>query len=174
MWASLWLPRAYDERELAHVDHRSTAMGVLVHEAFPDERANGVAISRNILDPIYGDAYYFNAQAGEASVTNPAPGVTSDEGLYQFGLIAADHLHGAQQPGHRTGAGTVGDRGADVRAGRHPRPLSRRDSIPTGENHWFAVDIEWKLLGPERRLLIKQARPYNFGNAAVPTDCREF
>ena len=50
-----------------------------------------------------------------------------------------------------------------------------RDVIdPKHENHWFAVDIEWKRLGPERRLLIKQARPYNFGNADVPTDCREF
>ena len=48
---------------------------------------------------------------------------------------------------------------------------------PLGENRWFAVDIEWKLLGPERRLLIKQARPYSFGDSAgawdVPADCRE-
>jgi hypothetical protein len=173
VWSSLWLARAYDERELAHVDHRAAAIAVLVHEAFPDERANGVAISRNILDPIYGDAYYFNAQAGEASVTNPAPGVSSDEGLYSLGytppltyrgrssLVAGPVLAPAEVTGLMCALGVIHD---------HFRAVID----PQGENHWFAVDIEWKRLGPERRLLIKQARPYNFGNAAVPTDCREF
>jgi hypothetical protein len=36
------------------------------------------------------------------------------------------------------------------------------------------MDIEWKLVGPERQLVIKQARPFSFGRADVPTDCREF
>jgi phosphoenolpyruvate synthase/pyruvate phosphate dikinase len=60
VWASLWLPRAYDEREQANIDHARTSMGVLVHPAFPDERANGVAISRDLTDPIDGSAYYIN------------------------------------------------------------------------------------------------------------------
>jgi hypothetical protein len=34
---------------------------------------------------------------------------------------------------------------------------------PNQENSWFAVDIEFKLMGPERALVIKQTRPYNFG-----------
>ena len=85
VWASLWSPRAFDERESALVDHAAAAMGVLIEPAFTNERANGVAISRNILDPIYGDASYFNAQAGEASVTNPAPGVTSEQGTFESG-----------------------------------------------------------------------------------------
>ena len=173
VWSSLWLARGYDERELAHVDHRATAIAVLVHEAFGDERANGVAISRNILDPVYGDAYYFNAQAGEASVTNPAPGVSSDEGLYSFGfnpptvyrgrssLVTGPVLPPAEVEALMCALNVIHD---------HFRAVID----PTRENHWFAVDIEWKRLGPERRLLIKQARPYNFGNAVVPTDCREF
>ncbi|HXI56160.1 MAG TPA: PEP/pyruvate-binding domain-containing protein [Polyangia bacterium] len=174
VWASLWESRAYDERQLSRVDHAFAGMGVLVHEAFLDERANGVAISRNVLDPIYGDAYYFNAQAGEASVTNPAPGVTSEQGLYDWFTSPASVDY-------------------QSRSGLIPGPVLRRQELddlmcalgfihrhfkqrldPMNQNRWFAADIEWKLVGPARKLLIKQARPYSFGHADVPADCREF
>ena len=85
VWASLYDARAYDERLYAHVDESRVAMGVLVHPAFRDERANGVAVSRNVLEPTRGDMYYLNAQAGEASVTNPAPGVATEQLVYRWG-----------------------------------------------------------------------------------------
>ena len=44
---------------------------------------------------------------------------------------------------------------------------------PEGETRWFAMDIEFKLLGAARVLLVKQARPYSFGAREVPADCRE-
>ena len=44
---------------------------------------------------------------------------------------------------------------------------------PEDEDLWFAMDIEFKLVGPERRLFVKQARPYSFGSVEVPSDCRE-
>jgi hypothetical protein len=37
---------------------------------------------------------------------------------------------------------------------------------PLQSNPWFAVDIEFKLMGAERALVIKQARPYSFGREA--------
>jgi hypothetical protein len=40
---------------------------------------------------------------------------------------------------------------------------------PAGQNPWFAMDIEFKLLGDGRTPLIKQARPYSFGDE-VPSD----
>jgi hypothetical protein len=173
VWSSLWLPRGYDERELARVDHTAAAMGVLVQPAFPDETANGVAISRNVLDPIYGDAYYFNAQAGEASVTNPAPGVTSEQGVYEFGNPSRIRYTGQSS----LVSGPVAsqfelDGLMCALAAIHSHFKSRLD--PDDLDHWFAVDVEWKLLGADRRLLIKQARPYSFGRADRPTDCREF
>ena len=56
---------------------------VLLQPAYPSERANGVAISRNILDPIYG-SHYLDAQVGEALVTNPAPSVSTEELTFRF------------------------------------------------------------------------------------------
>jgi hypothetical protein len=44
---------------------------------------------------------------------------------------------------------------------------------PTGQNRWFTMESEFKLVGPARTLLLKQARPYAFGHADIPTDCRE-
>ncbi|MEO8213818.1 MAG: PEP/pyruvate-binding domain-containing protein [Myxococcales bacterium] len=173
VWASLWQPRAFDEREQALVDHTTAAMGVLVEPAFTNERANGVAVSRNVLDPIYGDAYYFNAQAGEASVTNPAPGVTSEQGTFRAGdppridtvsrssLIAGQVISPAELGTLMCALGAI-----------HDHFRGRLD--PARQNRWFAMDIEWKLLGPERQLVIKQARPFSFGRADVPADCREF
>ncbi|WP_437835925.1 PEP/pyruvate-binding domain-containing protein [Sorangium sp. So ce1153] len=175
VWSSLWNTRAYDEREFGHVEQARAAMAVLVHQAWQSERAQGVAISRNALDATRDSQYYINAQIGEASVTNPAPGVTSDEIVYTPPprTIKADYH-----------ARSSLSRGRDVlsfpeiqRLGcalesihAHYRPLVD----PEGENRLYAMQIEWKLIGPERRLLVKQARPYSFGALAAPGDCREY
>ncbi|HWO13535.1 MAG TPA: hypothetical protein VNN80_28735, partial [Polyangiaceae bacterium] len=44
---------------------------------------------------------------------------------------------------------------------------------PEGKDPWFAMEVEFKFLGPERQLLIKQARPHSFGRPAPFSDCRE-
>jgi hypothetical protein len=176
VWASLWNGRAYDERELAHVDQESVAMGVLIHPAFRNERANAVAISRNVLDPIRGDEHYLNLQAGEASVTNPAPGVVTEQVVwYRFAggtVPAADYQSQSSLVPGRVATQAELERISCVLAGIHDhfRPLLD----PATEDPWFAMQIELKLLGDARTLLIKQARPHRFGGADVPDDCREF
>lgn len=174
VWASLWNTRAYDEREFGHVEQSQAAMAVLVHEAWK-EQAQGVGISRNALHATRDSQYYLNAQIGEASVTNPAPGVTSDEMVY---------TPPPRSPRVDYQARSSLSRGHDVLTfaeiqslgcaldsiHRHFRPLID----PEQENSLFAMQIEWKLIGPERRLLVKQARPYNFGALDAPQDCREF
>ncbi|KYF91773.1 hypothetical protein BE20_13770 [Sorangium cellulosum] len=175
VWSSLWNTRAYDEREFGHVEQARAAMAVLVHQAWQSERAQGVAISRNALDATRDSQYYINAQIGEASVTNPAPGVTSDEIVYTpppRTIKAEYHARSSLTRGRdvlsfpevqRLGCvlGSIHD---------HYRPLVD----PEGENRLYAMQIEWKLIGPERRLLVKQARPYSFGALEAPGDCREY
>lgn len=178
VWASLYNARAYDERAYARIDDASVAMGILVHEAFRDERANGVAVSRNVLDPTRGDIYYVNAQAGEASVTNPAPGVVTEQLVYRWGRQPAIVYQSESSllpalAGNRAQVlddDEVFDLSCALRTVHDAfAPLLN----PDGTNRWFAMEVEFKFYGPERRLLIKQARPQGFGRDAPFDDCRE-
>jgi hypothetical protein len=175
VWASLWNTRAYDERAFGNVDQSLAAMAVLVHQAWQSEAAQGVAISRNALHATRDSQYYINAQVGEASVTNPAPGVTSDELVY---------TPPPRRPKVDYQSRSSLSRGGDVLSFAEIQGLGcALDSIhahfqplvdPERENRLYAMQIEWKLIGPQRRLLVKQARPYSFGTLDVPSDCREF
>jgi len=178
VWSSLWSRRAFDEREQVNIDQARVAMGILVHEAFPSERANGVGISRNILNPLYSFQHYFNFQIGEAAVTNPAPGVTTEqvvhwpEALWNSGAAELDY-----QSHSSLTAEPVMSLAEIRRASCVLRAIQGHFKLlidPGNLNRWFAMDIELKLLGDQRTLMVKQARPYSFGSAEIPADCREF
>lgn len=174
VWASLWNLRAYEERENSQVEQSQVAMAVLVHRSFPDERANGVAVGRNILDLVRTDQYYFNIQAGEASVTNPAPGVFTEQLVYQWPPRTPALTYqsfSSLLPDQRVITAT------EVRAlacavdaiQRHFRQVLD----PNEQNRWFTIETEFKFLGTQRQLLIKQARPYKMPDVDIPNDCRE-
>lgn len=71
-WASYWGFEAFEERRRERVDHRSGAMGVLVHPRFDDELEgnNGVATLTLTSDDA---TVVINVQRGDVSVTNPDP-----------------------------------------------------------------------------------------------------
>jgi hypothetical protein len=177
VWASLWNTRAYDEREFGHIDQSQVAMGVLVHQTFIAERANVIAISRDLLDPTRADIHYLNAQEGEASVANPAPGVATEQLIHHWRLIEGTPEIEYQAKSSLT-------HGSDVLSLRDVQAISCRlravhDHFqarldPGYENRWFAMDVEIKVVGPERQVVFKQARPYSFGRTSRPEDCREF
>jgi len=174
VWSSLWNTRAYDERAFGNVDQPRAAMAILIHQAWK-EAAQGVGISRNALHATRGSQYYINAQIGEASVTNPAPGVTSDEIVYTPPprQPKADYqAHSSLSRGREVlSLAEIENLGCALESIHlHFRPLLDPEEM----NRLYAMQIEWKLIGPERRLLVKQARPYNFGTIDAPTDCREF
>ncbi len=171
VWASLWQLRAYDEREYYSIDQGAVAMAVLVHEAFSSERANGVAISRDILEPSRGDKFTIDAQVGEALVTNPAPGVTSDE--FTYAITRTPNIERQSISSLNGGEPVLSDEESYrvacslAQIHDHFRPLVDPDS----KNSWFAMDIEFKFIGPNRQLVVKQARPYSFGQEAPTGWC---
>ena len=160
VWASMWNERAWDEREFYRVDHLIAAMGVLCHPNQDDERANGVAVSKNIIDPNW-TGYYVNAQLGESLVTNPDPNAIPEEFLiaqllgstrYTIQHVTYSNLVPEGQTVITTAqAEQLADRLASI----HNRFLPLYGGI-SGE---FAMEIEWKITSTGA-LQIKQARPW--------------
>jgi hypothetical protein len=173
VWASLWYDRAYDERALARVDQDRVAMAVLIHEAYAGvERANGVVVSRDVNNPLRSDTQYLSDQIGEASVTNPAPGVVSEALTYTWWSPSPiARLSGSSLTPSPVLTDPEVERVACLIRAVHAHFQGRLD--PERRNRWFTMEAEFKLVGPARTLILKQARPYSFGAVEVPADCRE-
>ncbi|MCP4443797.1 MAG: hypothetical protein GY811_00440 [Myxococcales bacterium] len=162
VWASAWNHQAFIEREFYRVLHDGVRMGVLVHPAFEDEEANGVAITINEFASNW-PAFFINSQLGEVSVTNPTGQAVPEQILYytwyeepEYEVITRSSLVAELEdwPG---GQGVLTEvelaELADMleRIHNHFRPL-----YPPRQD--FAMDVEFKL-APGRELVIKQARP---------------
>jgi pyruvate, water dikinase len=160
VFASMWNFRAFEEREFYRVDHFTAAMGVLIHPNEKKEQANIVAYTKNIYDPKW-PGFYFNAQVGEALVTNPPPGTTPDEFL-----VSAIGRNGEYETQYISHSSLI-DRGKTVlaedqvdrfvpameRIQAHFKRLYERSNDET-----FGMDIEAKVRS-DGSLQIKQARP---------------
>ena len=163
VWASVWSFKAFEERSLWNIDHMSVQMAVAVHEAFPDEVANGVVITQNIADySIPG--IYANIQVGETSITNPeggelpeiisiiespAPQRGVQSVLLQYSSLSPDSL--------------ILTDGEIYQLYQFIQKIQNR--FATLYNEYpdaLALDVEFKVMGPERMLIFKQVRPYVF------------
>ncbi len=90
VYGSVWGPRAYEERQFYGIDHRRVGMALLSHRSFPEEEANGVAITGNIFDQSGMEpAFFINVQAGGESVVLPDPGVFTDQLIYYFDQVGS-------------------------------------------------------------------------------------
>ncbi len=78
VWASLWNVQAFNERSYFSMDQTKVAMGILVHRSFPNEIANGVAITKNIYRES-NMGYVINIQVGNNSVVEPKAGEVCDQ-----------------------------------------------------------------------------------------------
>jgi len=159
-WASLWNERAWDEREFYRVDHFLAAMGVLCHPNQDDERANGVAVSRNIIDPNW-TGYYVNAQLGESLVTNPDPNAIPEEFLIAqlLGSTRYTIQHVTYSNLVPEGQTVITTAQAEQLADRLATIHNRFQALYNGDPGVFAMEIEWKITSTGA-LQIKQARPW--------------
>ncbi|KYF73740.1 PEP/pyruvate-binding domain-containing protein [Sorangium cellulosum] len=176
-YASAWKLRTFDERTYYGIDHRTIGMALLVHHNFPDEEANGVALTNNPFDPTgIQPAFYANVQTGgDVEVVAPPAGVTNDEFLYFFNQPnqPVTYLtHSSLMPEGQTvlSAAQIHQLGVALDA-IHER-FSPAYGPASGNNGWYAMDVEFKYdddasPGEPPTLYIKQARPYPGRGAAA-------
>ena len=156
VYASLWNFRAYEERAFYRIDHKSTAMGVLLHRNFKKEQANGVAVTDDVLYETDGN-YYLNTQIGEDLVTNPDAESSPEETLLGwwekdgFEIVrkstAADEplLDKKELDDMRQHLGRIHHKFAKL--------------YGKGKSDQFAMEVEYKIT-KEGKIVIKQARPW--------------
>lgn len=169
-YMSTWLFRTFEERTYYGIAHDSVGMALLVHWNFPDEEANGVAVTANPFDATGVDpAFYVNVQyGGDIEVVAPPPGVTSDQFLYYFSQPnqPITYLtHSSIIPKGDTVLSNVQAHSLGVALDAIHKRFSPAYGPAAGNNGWYAMDIEFKFddeaaPGKPATLYIKQARPY--------------
>lgn len=165
VWSQVWNPRAYEEREYFSMKHLDVGMALLVHANFPEEEAQGVAITNNPFDTTGNLAAFFvNAQTGNNDVVTPDLGVTPDAYLHYFynpGQPIVYTQHSSLVPE----GSTVLSVDQSQRLGIALNAIHRYfASAYSKVDEWYALEVDFKFddkLNPgSPRLFIKQARPY--------------
>lgn len=165
--SSLWLERAFWERELFGIKHADVGMAILVNPAFSDELANGVVVGGPGADGKF--ASWVNAQAGEASVTNPLEGEIPES----FTLVGGPTSLAITKLDTRSNLGNIflASSSDAIAANRaqlaelheatqklHAHFVAER--IAEGDKQAYAIDLEYKLMTEPTgvKLYIKQSR----------------
>lgn len=163
VWSSFWNFRAFQERDLFGINHESCAMGVLVHRSFPDEKANGVLVTKNMYRDKY-DGVTVNVQLGEESVVKPESGVTCDEfychNFNGFGSFVVDYRSTSSL---NNGKPILTETEIKKLFNISPtleRRLNQLWQKRKMSKAYYPLDIEFKYLGDDKKLYIKQARAY--------------
>ncbi|AXO78903.1 pyruvate, phosphate dikinase [Olleya aquimaris] len=168
VWSSLWYQRAFLERDYFNIDQNSIAMGVLVHRSFPNEKANGVAITKNLYRKNYlGNV--INVQVGEASVVQPETGVTCDQIICYSGsssklynqkriveIISHSNLNNGNLVMSETEIINLSEQLEKIKKHYYYNVYKSKQKYLE-----FGLDIEFKLDGENRDLYIKQVRYFN-------------
>ncbi len=165
VWASVWNFKAFEERSYRGIDHLAVGMALLSHRAFPDEEANGVALTNNPYDTTgLNPALYINVQLGGESVVLPPAGVTTDQILVfweqQGQPVVYLKRSNLVAPGTNVLTTTQLFALADALDRIHDFFRVAYGATPGA---WYAMDIEFKFEGEPGQapaLYIKQARPH--------------
>lgn len=166
VWASLWNLGAFEERQYYRIDQSTVQMAILVHRSFPNELANGVAVSKIIYTRpgMYYPGITINTQFGEASITNPDGVYTPEELIcYTFSLDPSseyiiEYLSKSNVP-EMNGANVLMP-DEIVKIAKFVQAIQEHFSVTL--MHYVDVDVEFKIdqIAGKRTLYIKQARPY--------------
>lgn len=163
VWASVWNEASYNERELFGIDQQNIAMGVLVHRSFPDELANGVVITKNIFRTNFS-GITVNVQKGENSVVKPEKGEVCEQFIiYHFntGTSDADFDVDYTSNSNLNNNEPILNRKEINNLFVVSKKIEEKMYRYWRKNRYHPVDIEFKIVGENRDLYIKQVRPFN-------------
>lgn len=165
VWSQVWNPRAYEEREFFSMKHLDVGMALLVHANFPQEEAQGVALTNNPFDPSgLEPAFFVNGQIGNNDVVTPDRGMLPESYLQYFnspGQPVVYLQHSSLVPQGQT----VLSESQVTRLGVALDAIHKYFFGAYGSaGGWYGLEVDWKFddkFSPgEPRLFIKQARPY--------------
>jgi pyruvate,water dikinase len=171
VWASAWNYKAFMERQYFGIDQKTIAMGVLCHRSFPDEKANGVVITKNLYRNNYR-GFVINAQFGETSVVNPPDGTTCEQMIcysdkndsfygkkniveyLSYSNILPDTIDHVLSTNEVT---LLTKEISQIKKAYYDK-FHKKSNNDTYYN--YGLDLEFKIYGPERLIYIKQVRPF--------------
>ncbi len=171
VWASVWNEGAFRERAHYGIAHEDVVMAVIVQESFPDEWANGVAITRNLYRADAPAGMVISMQPGEASVVQPEEGTTAELAISYFNTgfqfynskEAVEYISYSSLAGGKPVLSTAEMAGLTRQLDAVKKHFFYKTRVAGGADYEsFALDIEFKVLkeGGKTVWLIKQARPY--------------
>jgi hypothetical protein len=155
VWASVWLQRAFEEREWYRIDHRAVAMAVLVQPFVDSAVATGVAITGNPFSA-GNKGVFINSQVRGGTVTgavgNELPEqylVATWTGTYAPDLLCRSSLTGGAVILSATDVSNLTDQLLRIHSAM----------LPPHAGCANAMDVEFALM-PDRSFVMLQARPY--------------
>lgn len=166
VWASIYSYQAYKERAAFGINQSTVYMGILVHRSFPDEIANGVAVTTNLYRS-YFPGFTVNVQKGEISVVSPEAGIVCD----QFVVFYKGDIDGSEDTTILTDYITMSNQNNgepvlnDYQTGKLYQALLAiknhyfYSNLTIASYYDFALDVEFKF-DANGKLYIKQVRPY--------------
>jgi hypothetical protein len=173
VWAGLWSVRAFREREFFNMDHSTVAMAVLVHQAYDNEIANGVAITKNLYRH-YDFGFVINIQKDEEEVVSPKPGIVCEQVISYMNNGYAD-FYNKNRSADWISYSSLNPDNSLLSADELMQLTLQLESIKKyfydlyklwskKDYRDFAMDVEFKLISTpaqKRVFVFKQARPYN-------------
>jgi hypothetical protein len=164
VWSQVWNPRAYEEREYFSMNHLDVGMALLVHANFPEEEAQGVALTNNPFDTSgLEPAFYVNGQKGNVDVVTPDRGILPEAYLHYFNSPGQPIVY-TQRSSLVEAGGAVLSPQQTHRLGVALDAIHRYFFSAYGAASWYALEVDWKFddkrTAGEPSLFIKQARPY--------------
>jgi hypothetical protein len=170
-WSNLWNPRAYEERDYYSIDQMSVGMALLTTPNFPDEEANGVAITNNIFDSSgLEPAFYVNVQPGDAEVVQPEPGVVPDAFLHFWYYQGQPVVYITNSNLIRLGTTVLTNQQIHDLGSALADIHSFFYSTYGADGGWYGMDVEFKFDDKNDpgnpQLFIKQARPFPWDPSA--------